>query len=103
MFSVSMNFCLPYWKSQGILCSIRSGLAAAAAAADDDDAIMQVVPSSCCAMRHRDSLPVPDNPSQCQLDARQNVVSSVFLNTQVSHHADQEWSLICVRQRMCSL
>lgn len=34
-------------------------------------------------MRQRQVMPVPDNLSQCQLDARQNVVNSVFLNTQV--------------------
>jgi len=36
-------------------------------------------------MRQRQFMPVPDNLSQCQLDARQNVVNSVFLNTQVTY------------------
>ena len=45
--------------------------------------LFEVVPVSCCAMRYHNTMPVPDNLSQCQLDARQNVVNSVFLNTQV--------------------
>lgn len=50
-----------------------------------------VVPVSCCAMRQRDSMPVPDNLSQCQLDARQNVVNSVFLNTQGCYGPLSRW------------
>jgi hypothetical protein len=35
--------------------------------------------------------PVPDNLNQCQLDARQSVVSSVFLNTQGCHGPLSRW------------